>query len=311
MSGGSVVAWVESPLQLLGAAEWAAARSERIDLAARVTEQIPETADEIIRRGARFAEKQPYFGIPWRMLAGHSHWLVGDGFSGQFRMAAAVLRPRRVTFLDDGLNTLALADAVAGTRPYRRPGVAEKGLTTRIAPLVLDHVRARALDGAVDLFTAFALGADRESAIAEYGLTAMRHDFEWLRSTQPTDRLAGRIRTDRILLGSARPRDGLMPTSTYLAWLESEAAHGEATYLPHRRETAEMLDAVRAVTGIRVVETGVPVELALAGLGRPVEVRSLLSSTLTTLPLVLRGTGSRVTEVRLDDILTATGERRG
>ena len=303
----STLAWVESPLQLLGAAEWAAAHGRAIDLAARVTEQIPETADEVLRRGARFGEKQPYFGIPWRMLASHSHWLVGDGFSGQFRMAAAVLRPKRVTFLDDGMNTLAFADAIAGTLPYCRPGVSEKGLTTRFAPFALDHVRRRALAGDAELFTAFPLGGARESAIAEYSLGVTRHDFGWLRSTEPSEQLTSLVRTERVVLGSALPTDGRMSRSDYLSWVSSETRRGESTYLPHRRETPEMLDAVRDVPGVTVVETGVPVELALAGLRRPVDVRSLSSSALTTLPLVLRGTGSVMNSTRAWHV---TGEAR-
>lgn len=292
----SVLAWVESPLQLLGAAEWAAAHGRRVDLAARVTPQVPETAEELIRRGAPFAEKQPYFGIPWRMLAGHAHWLVGDGFSGQFRLAAAVLRPRRITFLDDGLNTVALADAIAGRRDYRRPRVRERGLTTRLAPLALDHVRRRALAGDVDLFSVFPLGSAREAAIAEYSVRVRRHRFEWLRGSTPSDRVARALRENRIVLGSARSTDGLMTRDAHLRWVADESERGPVAYLPHRREPAELLEAIARIPGVRVVALDLPVELALAGLGRRVEVRSLLSSTLSTLPIVLEGTGSTIAE---------------
>lgn len=295
----SVLAWVESPLQLLGAAEWAAAHERRVDLAARVTPQVPETAEELIRRGAAFAEKQPYFGIPWRMLAGHAHWLVGDGFSGQFRLAAAVLRPRRVTFLDDGLNTIALADAIAGRCDYRRPRIAERGLTTRLAPLVLDHVRRRSLAGDVSLFSVFPLGASREAAIADYGVRVETHRFDWLRGTTPSDRVASALRESRIVLGSARSTDGLMSREAHLRWVAREAEHGAIAYLPHRREPAELLDAIARIPGVRVVALNLPIELALAGLGRTLDVRSLLSSTLSTLPVVLEGTGSTITEAPL------------
>ena len=88
--GMPVIAWVESPLQLIGAAEWAAAHDARVPVAGRLTTQMSETADELIARGARFGELAPYLGIPWNLLARHSHWLVGDGFSGQFRLAASV-----------------------------------------------------------------------------------------------------------------------------------------------------------------------------------------------------------------------------
>lgn len=296
----SVLAWVESPLQLLGAAEWAAAHERRVDLAARVTPQVPETAEELIRRGAAFAEKQPYFGIPWRMLAGHAHWLVGDGFSGQFRLAATILRPRRITFLDDGLNTLALADAIAGTRPYRRPRIAERGLTTRLAPLVLDHVRRRSLAGDAALFTAFALGSSRAAAVADYGLRITPHRFEWLRQTSPSDRVARALAGRRIVLGSARSTDGLISREAHLRWVAGEAERGELAYLPHRREPDDLLEAIGRVPGVRVVRLDLPIELALAGLGRRLDVRALQSSTLSTLPLVLEGTGSTITEAAVE-----------
>ena len=167
----STVAWVESPLQLVGAAEWADAATERIAIAGRLTPQMSETADELIARDAPFGVTEPYLGIPWKMLSQHRHWLVGDGFSGQFRLAAAVLRPQRITFLDDGANAIAFADTLLGRREYARPGIDERGLTTRVAPFALDLVHSRALAGRVDLFTAFDLGADRlaRSATAACG----------------------------------------------------------------------------------------------------------------------------------------------
>src|SRR5688572_9089610 len=84
----SIVAWAESPLQLIGVAEWAAARGRRVPLAGRLTPQMSETADELLSRGALLGHCEPYLGIPWNLLARHRHWLVGDGFSGQFRLAA-------------------------------------------------------------------------------------------------------------------------------------------------------------------------------------------------------------------------------
>ena len=50
----STVAWVESPLQLIGAAEWADAAGERVTIAGRLTAQMSETADELLARDAPF-----------------------------------------------------------------------------------------------------------------------------------------------------------------------------------------------------------------------------------------------------------------
>ena len=86
-----------------------------------------------------------------------------------------------------------------------------------------------------------------------------------------------------------------------------EAAAAPVTYLPHRREPAEALERVARIPGVRVQRLDMPVELALAGIGRPLEIRSLLSSTLTTLPIVLAGTGSTVTETTI----AGAGRTRG
>ncbi|MDX2375230.1 hypothetical protein M4I32_00230 [Microbacterium sp. LRZ72] len=286
------LAWVESPLQLLGAAEWAAAHGVRTTVAGRLTAQMSETSAELVRREAPFGEMHPYLGIPWLLLARHRHWLVGDGFSGQFRLAASLLRPARVTFLDDGANTLAFADALTGRRPYARPGNDERGLIARVAPFALDHVRTRALAGGVALFTAFDPGPARLDALADLGVGVARHRFAWTRAASRDMGLS----TSRVLLGSARPIDGRLDTDVYLDWVAAEAATAPVTYLPHRRESRAQLDAVSGIPGVLLAETHLPTELVLAGVRRPLDVLTLASSTTTTLPMVLEGTGSRIRE---------------
>jgi hypothetical protein len=288
---GPVIAWAESPLQLIGVAEWAAASQTRVPLAGRLTPQMSETADELISRGALFGACEPYLGIPWNLLARHPHWLVGDGFSGQFRLAAAVLRPRKITFLDDGANTVPYADSLLGRRAYQRPGVLERGLTNRVVPLALGHILGRALAGDVDFFTAFDLGANRATALNEVGVKVQRHRFEWTRTTA---RAFTTMTGGRILLGSARPVDGRMPLSDYVAWVEAEASIAPVTYIPHRRETIAQRNAITAIAGVTIIAHPLPVELLLAGATEPLEILTLPSSTTTTLPLLLSGTGSRI-----------------
>lgn len=288
MARNDVLAWVESPLQLLGAAEWAAAHRTTVPVAGRLTPQMSATADELLARGARFGELEPYLGIPFSLLARHGHWLVGDGFSGQFRLAASLLRPHRITFLDDGAHAIAYADSLLGRRSYARPGVVERGLTTRVAPLAQETVLHRAAMKRAGFFTAFDLGADRTDALRERGFGIRRHGFEWTRASAPATPELGR----RVVLGSAQPVDGRMALADYLDWVRDAAAAGPAVYLPHRRETAEQLDAVARVPGLAIRETNLPVELVLAGATESLDIRTLASSTTTTLPLVLAGTGS-------------------
>jgi len=288
----SVIAWAESPLQLIGAAEWAAAHRRRVPIAGRLTAQMAETADELLARGALFGRLEPYLGIPWKLLAENRHWLIGDGFSGQFRLAAAALRPERITLLDDGANTLAFADTLLGRRDYVRPGIRERGLTALAAPFALNRLHERARVGRVDMFTAFDLGADRREALTDRGIAVARHRFEWTRRTGERSTRRDALPTGRVLLGSARPVDGRLDLGVYLAWVAAEASIAPLTYLPHRREPAAQLDAIRAIPGVHLSARHLPAELVLAGAPEPLEVLTLASSTTTTLPLVLEGTGS-------------------
>lgn len=284
-----VIAWAESPLQLIGVAEWAALHETRVPLAGRLTPQMSETADELIGRGALFGHCEPYLGIPWTLLANHSHWLVGDGYSGQFRLAAAILRPRRVTFLDDGANAIAYADSLLGHRPYARPGVAEGWPTRLLVPFALEQILGRAIAGGVELFTAFDFGERRSTALGDLGARVERHRFEWTRASA---RAFTTTTGGRVLLGSARPVDGRMPLEDYLAWVTREASFAPVTYIPHRRESAAQRQAVAAITGVTFTDRSLPVELLLAGTTEPLEILTLPSSTTTTLPPLLEGTGS-------------------
>ncbi|MTE23783.1 hypothetical protein [Microbacterium sp. ZXX196] len=297
------VAWVESPLQMIGAAEWARAHRTRVDVAGRLTTQVEETAAELTARGAPFARQAGFYGIPWAMLRGSDHWLVGDGFSGQFRLAAAILRPRSLTFLDDGLQAVSFADALTGARAFSRPGAAEQGLARRVAPVTMDLIRLRAAAGRVSMFTAFELGQERAHALRDLGARIEEHDFAWVRGT----RAARPLPAGRVILGSARVVDGLMPREEYLEWIRAEARAGGAVYVPHRREPRELVAEVGSIPRIRVVEPGLPIELVLAGDPTPREIVTLPSSAATTLRRVLRasecvvverGADARVAEAR-------------
>ena len=107
-----------------------------------------------------------------------------------------------------------------------------------------------------------------------------------------------------MLLGSARPGDGLVPVADYLSWVALEAKKADLAYLPHRREPREILDAVAEFPGVTVYETGLPVELVLAGAQEPLEVLTLPTSAETTLRHVLAGSGSTVRRRSVDRVPT-------
>lgn len=284
-----MLAWVESPFQLLSAAEWAHAAGQRISVAARLTgPQMETTAAELLRRGAPFDDVTPWVGIPWAKLSGHRHWLIGDGFSGQFRVATAVIVPKDVILLDDGANTVALADAILERTPFQRPRRSEGRLNRVLGDIARRRVHALAARQSAELFTVFPLGEQRIAALGARGIRTVRHDFAWTRhAADPLD-----IPGDRVLLGSALPTDGHVTVPDYLRWVSQQAREAPVTYLPHRRELRDVLDAVRNMAGVEVLETGLPVELVLAGIRRPIELVSLQTSASTTLELLLNGTGS-------------------
>lgn len=284
------LAWVESPLQLLGAAEYAAHLGRPIAVAYRLTgPQMPTTMQQLLERGALFSSVAPYFGIPWGLLRDQSDWVIGDGFSGQFRMAAAVLRPRSITLLDDGDMSIHLASALLGRTEFARRDTREGGLTTVLGRRARDRMLRLARGDRLTMFSAFADAAE-VSALPAREIRLQRNEFAWLRANVRPVRLP----SNRVVLGSANVVDGLLAESDYLAWLRGITADGPVSYLPHRREHGGQLARVGAIEGVTVVDAGIPAELALAGTVDALDIVMMRSSASTTLRAVLEGTGSTV-----------------
>src|SRR4051794_22146628 len=101
MGHGRQIAWVESPLQLVCAAEFAAHQGRSMDVVFRLTgPQMPATAQLLRDRGALFSRVEPYYGIPWERLASRRDWVIGDLFSGQFRTAMSTIGAASMTLVD-------------------------------------------------------------------------------------------------------------------------------------------------------------------------------------------------------------------
>jgi hypothetical protein len=282
------LAWVESPLQLLGAAEYAAMLGRPIAVAYRLTgPQMPTTMGELLDRGALFSSVAPYYGIPWSLLHDQPDWVIGDGFSGQFRMAAAVLRPRSITLLDDGDMSIQLASALLGRTGFARRDTHESALATVLGGLARERMLRLAASDRLSMFSAFA-DDPAVAALPARDVRVQRNTFGWLRAHARPARLPHA----RVVLGSARVADGLLDESDYQRWLLSVASAGPVSYLPHRREREDQLARVSRLDGITVVDTGLPAELALAGSPEPLEIVMMRSSASTTLRAVLEGTAS-------------------
>jgi hypothetical protein len=286
---GYPVVWVESPLQFVSAAELAAERGVRTRVVFRLGPQMSETAAELLARGALFSSCVPYFGIPWGELSRASEWIVGDGLSGQFRMAAAVLRPNAVTLLDDGSMSIRLAAALAGRCAFERPEQRATGLRALLGDLTRDHLLRLAGTGRLEFFSAFAddtagVAQPEFAAAAALGLRLRANRFAWTRRTARPPRLPA----NRVLLGTSRVVDGLLGADEHRREVARAAAAGSLVYLPHRRESAAEVSAIRTIPGVTVIEPALPVELFLAGLDG-LEVGSAGSSADTTLARVLLG----------------------
>lgn len=284
------IAWVESPLQLVCVAEYAASQGTPVAVALRIRgPQMASTAEALVARGAMFASVAPYYGIPWELLATKRDWVIGDAFSGQFRTAINALAPRTLTMVDDGAISIHLARALVGRDDFARPGQHESALKTVLGGLARGRMRTLASRGRAGLFTAF----DSDPAMSDLaadGFAVTRNDFGWLRSTaQPVA-----LPHPRVVLGTAHVVDGTQLPADHLAWVRAMAAAAPISYLPHRREPAAMTARIAALPGVDVVQTGLPVEVALAGTLTPLEIITTRSSATTTLAAVLAGTGSTI-----------------
>jgi len=285
------LAWVESPLQLLGAAEYAATLGRPIAVAYRLTgPQMPTTMAELLDRGAPFSSVAPYYGIPWSLLHDQPDWVIGDGFSGQFRMAAATLRPHSITLLDDGDMSIHLASALLGRTGFARRDTRESALATLLGGLARDRMLRLAGSRRLAMFSAFA-DHPTVAAVPARDVQLVRNTFAWLRAHARPARLPHA----RVVLGSARLADRLISEHRYHGWLQSVAASGPVSYLPHRRERADQLASISSLDGVTVVDSGLPAELLLGGAPEPLEIVMMRSSASTTLRAVLEGTGSSVT----------------
>ena len=292
------LAWVESPLQLLSAAEWAArhrrATGCTTTVAHRISDpQVVATAEALRRAGAPFARLEPYYGIPWSRLAAARHWVIGDPLSGQFRTAASVLpSPRRLSIVDDGAMVVHTVRAIAGEIDYARPQQSVWRTKLVLGGIAAGRLRALAAGGRLEMFTAF---PDADAPAARAGIRVERNGFAWLRdAAKRGDLPALALPGGRIALGTARVADGLLPAARHLSWLRELGERAPLAYLPHRREAEAALDAIAALPGVTVVRTGLPIELALASATEALEVHAMPTSAVTTLAAVLAGTGTTI-----------------
>lgn len=303
------LAFVESPVQLLNVLEWAVTEGGGGRVLTDVTVVVLPPLDPMsrgqLRRMAelardegmtvRWQEARGDSGTPLkslraltRLVRNADHIVVGDPFSRYVQLLLSLVRPRRLTVVDDGTATMEfVAQLTRGERLvrwHRRGGSGPRELA--LAP-VTATARRRFTPSAVrevELFTAMPV-------IPPPGVTLIPNTFSWTRS-----RFGPPLLTKGAdLVGTSLVETGVVDRARYLEAVAALArTHGATRYFAHRRESTEKLHALEAATGLEIVRPDLPLELiARRGpIGRT--VLSFPSTVVHTLPLALTGTEVKV-----------------
>ncbi|MDO9063279.1 MAG: hypothetical protein Q7U41_01805 [Microbacterium sp.] len=277
------VAWVESPLQLLNAVEYGAT-GVRLDVLPRQGVRQLERTVEVIRdrlpEGVRIL--QPVRSAADRRFRTAAHRVIGDAFSGQFRLLLVRAPRPGLTVVDDGSLTLHLASALI-EGPFGRMAQRESAGMRLLGRAASARLRAAAARGAVGVFTVYA-DAPEVRRLDRAGFRVVRNEYTWLRALPPVADLPGR---PTVVLGSALVTDAQIGLADYTAWLTALARQAPIEYLPHRRESDEQLAAIGSIPGVRVARTDLPAELVLASASAVRRVLTFPSSAVATLGAIL------------------------
>lgn len=292
----SAVAWVESPLQLVCAVEYAAASGTSLEILARAGgAQLVRTAQWLSKPHGHGGQALPIgtsirHTVPAEFFA-RTLWrprnvVVGDLFCGVVRASLAARSPTALTILDDGSTSLHIPRVVEGTSRLSRPGAESGPFEVRARQRFLELVASTR----VRYFSMYDLGLEGHTL----------NTFDWLRACADDSNLGetdaeSDAETDRapdvgpdvgpdVILGSAAVVDGHMSLHDYLALVR--ALPRPATYFPHRRESEAHMQLISQIEGVSLRNTGLPIEITLAG-ARNLRIRSLASSATRSLALIL------------------------
>lgn len=302
------VAWVESPLQLLNAVEYAQASGERLHICLRDGVAQLGTTGRLIApslpRGVTMsggwssAAASPF-------LTAHER-LVGDINSGQVHAVIALTGVRDMVIVDDGAGMLTVARSLGDEGTLERHGrhshVMRRSLGVVVAGKVLDAARR----GRVALFTAYD-GAEPVQRLATIGFTLSHNAYTWIARWRPP---AGRVLGEHIVVGSALVEDGFVSADAYEGWLRSLARAGDVSYLPHRRESSRTLSRWAHISGVTIAHTRMPIELVLGASSTVRTVVTLPSSVVATLSGILDGRVDMRVEPVPQEWLTSAADAR-
>lgn len=279
-----VLAWVESPFQLLGALELHSSglKGRRlVVLPRRDVEPLVSTAAELRRLGLPEGVRLLPPGRAPRSFQGTL--AIGDAFSGEVHRLLLQSSPEEVLLLDDGRSTRRVMDAlVTPGVPLIRPHILPSSGRSLLARLALGKLKRMAGQGRLQVITALRLPGPVISAAERAGIRVLHHNFAWLRSL-PGNAVPSH---DTVVLGTSLVANNLIYAEPYLDWVRCIVRDGPVTYRAHRREDAMTLGPLGRVPGL-VIETGeVPVEVSLRGMTSRQRVLTLPTTAVSTLRLI-------------------------
>jgi hypothetical protein len=280
----AVLAWVESPFQLLGALEAHASGclGERLVVLPRQdVGPLATTIVELHRLGMPPGVMVLAPGRAPRRLNGLL--AVGDAFSGQVHRLLLQCPPRGVILLDDGRSTRRVMDAlVVPGVPLIRPHILPSMARAMLARLALIRLKRMARAGRLRAITALQLPNAVIDAATTAGIEIQQHSFAWLRGL-PGDAAPS---TDTVVLGTSLVANDLISAKPYLEWVAGIAREGPVTYRAHRREDQRTLGPLARCPGV-IIESGqVPVEVSLRGMTSRQRVLTLPTTAVSTLRLI-------------------------
>jgi hypothetical protein len=283
-SAGEVLAWVESPFQLLGALEAHASgrlASRLVLLPRQGVAPLAATITAVRALGLPAGvELLPPGRAPrWQTGA----LAVGDAFSGEVHRLLLSSRPRQVVLLDDGRSTRRVMDAlVFPDIPLVRPHITPSVSRALLARLALTRLKWLARQNRLQVITALRLPAAVVNSAELAGIRVQRHAFEWLRAQPGSDA----PNTDTVVLGTSLVANDLIAAGPYLDWVRAIATEGPITYRAHRREDDRTLEPLSRLPAVIVEPGQVPVEVSLRGMTSRQRVLTLPTTAVSTMRLI-------------------------
>lgn len=302
-----VIAFVESPVQLLNVLEWARASATGEELTVVVLSPTDPMSRGQLRRMAelardagftvRWQEARGGAGAPLRtirqlapLLRRAERIVIGDPFSRYVQLMLTLVSSKELTVVDDGTATMEfIAQLVHGeplVRWHRRGG--RRGPREMVLAPVSAVARRRLTPSrtrSVEVFTSMPVEEAPE------GITVTANTFEWTKATFGPPRIS----KGADMVGTSLVETGVVDLEQYVTAVGSLArGHGATRYFAHRRESVEKLHRLATETGLEIVRPDLPLELIARRGPIGSTVLSFPSTVVHTLPLALAGTGVRV-----------------